>query len=69
MRFTIAALILLLAGCTWPVKLRNPATCETVRCGPYFIQGGRFADGDARAKARVARCVADFERQGFERVP
>lgn len=54
-------------GCmTSAVTLRHPETKQTVRCGPYCcIYGARHTD----AANRENRCLDDYQRQGFERVP
>jgi len=55
-----------LACCTTSaINLRNPATRQTAKCGPYYIDAiGSHAQAD-----REARCIDDYHRQGFERVP
>lgn len=59
-------LALISAGCvTWPVTLRHPQTGQAVRCGPYFS-----AAAWATAQAwREVKCIEDYQRQGYERVP
>lgn len=56
----------LFAGCTTdPVLLRHPQTVKTVKCGPYSA---------TKSSARLAAvelergCIADYQRQGYERV-
>ena len=61
----VLALAAALAGCTTAVKLRNPATGATASCGPYYVDSG-FSNAQAE---RESRCISDFQRQGFERVP
>lgn len=63
----ILVFVLLLAGCaaTNVAVLRHSGTGQTVKCGPY-LAGGRAADAGA---AREARCISDYQRQGFKRVP
>lgn len=59
---TLALVILVLPGCTSAVTLRHPQTGATVKCGPFaFIQ--------STAAEREARCIQDYQRQGYERVP
>lgn len=56
-----AALVAALAGCTSTIHLRNPATGQTAECGPYTDTW--------TTPEREGRCISDFQRQGFERVP
>lgn len=48
------------------VRLRNAAG-QTVQCGPY-MRGPSITTG-IELQTQVRDCVADFQRQGFERVP
>lgn len=57
----VFALVAVLGGCTTTVVLRHPQTGETVKCGPYRPS--------VAGAAREARCLDDYQRQGFERVP
>lgn len=66
-RAIVLAAALVAAGCTQAVHLRNAQTGQLASCGPYangFWLGG--ADSDAE---REARCLDDYQRIGFERVP
>lgn len=54
-----------LAACTAPVQLRNPATGQTASCGPYMLDS---LGSDSQAE-REARCISDYQREGYERVP
>jgi len=61
----LLGVLVLLGSCTEPVKMRNAATGEIASCGPYkngIITG-------AWAAEREARCISDYQRQGFERMP
>jgi hypothetical protein len=58
----VVVFCLLACGCTSAVKLRNAATGATATCGPYYIDSGAHAE-------REARCISDYQRQGFERAP
>lgn len=62
--FAVALLFLsvMLAGCYVydRVYLRNPATGEIVRCGPYK---------SSTATPERERCIEDYERQGFVIIP
>ena len=63
----LICLTLALAGCTDAVKLRNLATGQAVECGPYYTgMDGGIGKG---IPAREAQCIADYQRQGFERTP
>lgn len=56
----------LLAGCTDAVEMRNAATGQVTQCGPF--PSDMILGGDTQS-AREARCVQDFQRQGYEREP
>lgn len=64
-RAVLALSILLFAGCASDVVLRNPKTSQTATCkgGSRYGLGGHFAQQDQM------RCIDDFQRQGYERVP
>ena len=55
---------LLLTGCTSAISLRHQDG-RKVECGPFWADGalGR------QAAWREAKCVDDYQRQGFVRVP
>jgi hypothetical protein len=58
--------LLLLTGCSTPIiTLRHPDG-RTVACGNSYTfgYGGAFVSAE-----RDRACVADYQRQGFERVP
>jgi hypothetical protein len=50
-----------LAGCSGPIKMRNARSGEIATCGP-FVSTWDTAQ-------RESQCIADFQRQGFERMP
>lgn len=54
------------AACTDAIKLRNPATGATAQCGPYMLEG---LGQPASVAQRETRCLDDYERQGYVRVP
>ena len=59
-------ILAILAGCTTdPVLLRHPQTGKKVQCGPYSMAGGAAIQA---ATERERGCVADYQRQGYERV-
>lgn len=60
-RVFILAALLLLAGCTSAVVMRNPTTGETAKCGPYTDTW--------TTPERERQCIQDYQRQGFERAP
>ena len=62
--FTAAVLALAasLAGCVGSVKLRHPTTKQEVKCGPYWFAWGHGVDN-------LNRCLDDYQRPGYERVP
>ncbi len=53
------------AGCTSAVTLRHPQTGQTVKCGPYYVETLTYGGVVARERG----CIADYQRQGYERVP
>ncbi len=65
-RYYLLGAFLVLAACaTAPVNLRHPGTGQTAQCGPY---PGYTGAEQAASVAREARCISDFQRQGYERV-
>lgn len=57
----------LLAGCVMtPVTLRHPQTGATVQCGPYFAASAAHL---YTQQEREARCITDYQLQGYQRVP
>lgn len=66
MRYTIIVLLAFaLSGCGETIKLRNQSTGQTATCGPYMLDGL----GSNSQEQREARCISDYQRQGFERMP
>ena len=67
-RMTLAIIpIAALAACntTAPIYLQHPQTGQTATCGPY-----NYDPVTAEAALhREARCISDFQRQGYERQP
>ena len=65
---TVPALVLVVAvaavctGCTGSAKLRHPTTKQEATCGPYALKFGMGLD-------EFKRCMDDYQRQGYERVP
>jgi hypothetical protein len=51
-----------LAGCVSSVMLQHPGTKQRVKCGPYAFAWGHGVDN-------LNRCLDDYQRQGYERVP
>lgn len=64
MKSIFLAALLALAACTSAVHLKNPATGQTAQCGPYMLEG---LGQPASVASREARCLDDFERQGYVR--
>jgi hypothetical protein len=58
--------VALATGCTFPVTLRHPETGAAVRCGPYYYT--RTPAVATAAGAKEARCVEEYERQGYVRL-
>jgi hypothetical protein len=66
-RIVLALLSCLLsAGCSSETAmLRHPQTGATVTCGPYYrvwLVGGDYVRS-------MSKCISDYQRQGFERIP
>jgi hypothetical protein len=59
--------LIALAACntTQPIYLQNPQTGQTATCGPYNYDP---VTADVVLN-REARCITDFQRQGYERLP
>ena len=57
------------SGCAVSEKvfLRNPAG-QTVQCGPYTVAGNLNAAAE-NSHIELRGCIADYQRQGYERVP
>ena len=57
----------LLAACTTtqPVYLRHPQTGQTATCGPY----NEDPVTASITLSRETRCITDYQRQGYERIP
>lgn len=65
----VTALCLLLCGCGPPVvRLRNPTTGATTQCGPYNTVGQGPSAAVAAAQEQE-RCLDDYAKQGFVRLP
>lgn len=58
----VVAMATLITGCVGAVTLRHPGTGRTVTCGPYALKFGVGGD-------QLNRCLDDYQRQGYERVP
>lgn len=69
MRATIVAITLMITGCSTPVTmLKNDRTGQIARCGggtAGSVAGGLI--GYSIEKDGDAKCVADYEAQGFKR--
>lgn len=64
----LATICVALTGCaSESVYLRNVAG-TTVQCGPYS-GGGIGPIANLAAEQRLRDCVADYQRQGYERTP
>jgi hypothetical protein len=61
-------LLLAFAGYSYTdaVYLRNPATGQTVKCGPYRTNAGTNPE---LAGTQEHQCINDYQVQGFVRVP
>ena len=57
----LLAVGLLVSSCSPPVYMKNPATGEIVNCGGN--------DTNVTGTIRENRCIDDYQRQGWKRVP
>lgn len=60
---------LLLTGCAADVKLRHPTTARMAVCEGGYYKYGLIGMANQTAKDLQMRCVDDYQRQGYERVP
>ena len=70
MKATIIILMaVFLAGCATSetVYLKN-ASNQMVKCGPYTIYG-IIPHANLTTQFQLRDCIADYQRQGYERVP
>lgn len=66
MKKLIFIMLFVATGCTFTdsINMKNHKTGETAQCGPYNRQG---INGPNAAAMQESQCIADFQRQGFER--
>jgi hypothetical protein len=62
---SVLMLAVVLTGCVADVVLRHPQTKQTVVCAGGYCPGVACLP----AQQRQMRCIDDYQRQGFERVP
>lgn len=62
----VAASLGLLAGCASETVVLRNATGMTAQCGPYYGSGS--STSALVDQIALRDCVADFQRQGYERV-
>ena len=51
------------------MKLRHPQTGQTAVCQGGYYQRGLIGMVNQTAKDLQMRCLDDYQRQGYERVP
>jgi hypothetical protein len=68
-RLLLIGLLLLFSGCAADVKLRHPATRTTAVCEGGYPTRGIAGLTNQTAKDLQFRCIDDYARQGYERVP
>lgn len=70
-RRTLLALVgsLLLVGCAADVKVRHPQTGQVAICEGGYYKLGLLGMANHTAKELQMRCLDDYQRQGYERVP
>jgi hypothetical protein len=67
MRYLAIGVALALSACATSetVYLRNPAG-QTAQCGPY-TDYGNIPSANLTTQIQLRDCVADYQRQGYER--
>ena len=65
----LLAVLSLLSACAEDVRLRNPATGEIATCKGGYYSHGLIGMANQTDKDLQMRCLDDFERQGYVRVP
>jgi hypothetical protein len=70
-RRTILALLglLLLCGCAADIRLKHPQTGQVAVCEGGYYKLGLIGMANKTAKDLQMRCLDDYQRQGYERVP
>lgn len=58
----VGFLLAVLGACTTQQVVLRDRSGKVATCGPYYNDGGAVA-------YREAQCIADYQRQGFERAP
>jgi hypothetical protein len=68
-RALLPLISVLVAGCAsgGEVYLRSPMG-QTVQCGPFTSYGTVFEPSRELQEQRLRDCIADYQRQGYERV-
>lgn len=62
----LAVLLLALSACSTEAVTLRARDGRAVTCGPYSTI---TADQSYIAATRESQCIADYQRQGFERAP
>lgn len=62
-------LLLLVVGYAPNVKLRHPQTDREAECKGGYYTLGLIGMANPTAKELQMRCIDDFQRQGYDRVP
>jgi hypothetical protein len=57
------------AACAADVKLRHPVTGQVAVCSGGYYQHGLIGMANQTVKELQMRCLDDYQRQGYERVP
>lgn len=64
----LAGVVLVLAGCTSGIAMRNPATGQTAYCESYSKFGMVGAMNSTANEMHQQKCIDDFARQGYVRI-
>lgn len=65
----LIAIVLLLSGCAEDVLLRHPSTGQVATCKGGYRTTGLGGLVDQTAKELQMRCLDDYQRQGYQRIP
>jgi hypothetical protein len=62
-------IVALLCGCAEDIHLRNTTTGEVATCNGGYYTHGLIGMANETDKQLQLRCVDDYQRQGYVRVP
>ena len=65
----LAAVVVAVVGCASDISLHHPTTGRTATCEGGYYKYGLIGMANQTAKDLQMRCLDDYQRQGYERVP